>query len=296
MSHREMRITRIGTTRDRLGEGPIWDAETSRLLWIDSLAGIVHRLDPVSGERQDYAVPAPIGSMSLCRSGGAILSLQDGFHRHDFETGQTTPFALLGLGNPNVRLNDGKTDRQGRFLAGTMHLHRAEGEAVLGGLFRLDPDGTATQLLDGIATSNGPCFSPDGHTFYFADSARQTIWAFDYDTTTGTPGNRRVFADLGSLGTAPDGATVDAEGHLWSALIRTGTIARFDPAGRIVMRIEFPVRYPTSVAFGGPGLDVLYVTSISKSVRFEDAAEDAGGLFAIEGLGIRGVAEPRCTL
>lgn len=291
-----MRITRIGTTRDRLGEGPIWDAETQRLFWIDSLAGAIHRLDPVTGDRQDFAVPAPIGSMALCRSGGAILSLQDGFHRYDFATGHAEPFALLGLANPNVRLNDGKTDRQGRFLAGTMHLHRAEDEPVLGGLFRLNADGTATMLTDDIATSNGPCFSPDGRIFYFADSTRQTIWAFDYDTDTGTPRNKRVFADLRALGTAPDGATVDADGHLWSALIRTGTIARFDPTGRIVTRIDSPVRYPTSLAFGGADLDVLYLTSISKSVRFEDPLPESGGLFAIEGLGIKGLAEPRCAL
>jgi L-arabinonolactonase len=291
-----MRITRIGATKDRLGEGPIWDAGTQRLFWLDSLGGVIHRLDPVSGEVRDFSVPAPIGSMSLCRSGGAILSLQDGFHRYDFATQRATPFALLGLGNPDVRLNDGKTDRQGRFLAGTMHLHRKEDEAVAGGLFRLNADGTATLLVEDIATSNGPCFSPDGATFYFADSTRQTIWAFDYDTRTGTPGNKRVFADLRPLGTAPDGATVDAEGHVWSALIRTGTIARFDPAGRIVARIEAPVRYPTSLAFGGADLGTLYMTSISKSVRFEDPAEDSGGLFAIEGLGVTGLAEPRCAL
>lgn len=290
-----MRIVRIGTTRDRLGEGPIWDAETQRLFWIDSLAGVIHRLDPVSGDRQDFAVPAPIGSMTLCRSGGAILSLQDGFYRHDFTTGETTPFARLSLGNPNVRLNDGKTDRQGRFLAGTMHLHRGEDEPVIGGLFRPNHDGTVTQLVEDIATSNGPCFSPDGRIFYFADSTRQTIWAFDYETDAGTPRNKRVFADLRSLGTAPDGATVDAEGYLWSSLVRTGVIARFDPAGRLVKQVAFPVRYPTSLAFGGAGLDVLYVTSISKSVRFEDPHEDAGGLFAIEGLNVRGIAEPRCA-
>jgi len=291
-----MRISRVGTTKDRLGEGPIWDAETQCLFWIDSLGGAIHRFDPVSGARQDYAVPAPIGSMSLCRSGGAILSLQDGFHRFDFTTGRVMPFALLGLGNPDVRLNDGKTDRQGRFLAGTMHLHRAEADPVVGGLFRLDAEGSATLIVDDIATSNGPCFSPDGRTLYFADSSRQTIWAFDYDPSTGTPSNKRVFADLRGLGTAPDGATVDAEGYLWSALIRTGAIARFDPDGRIVSRIDFPVRYPTSMAFGGADLGVLYVTSISRSVRFEDPADDAGGLFAIEGLGVRGLAEPRCDL
>jgi sugar lactone lactonase YvrE len=79
-----------------------------------------------------------------------------------------------------ARLNDGKTDRQGRFLAGTMHLHRGEEEPVVGGLFRLNPDGTVMPLVGDIATSNGPCFSPDGHTFYLADSSRQTIWAYDY--------------------------------------------------------------------------------------------------------------------
>lgn len=291
-----MRITRVGATKDRLGEGPIWDAETQRLFWIDSLGGMIHRLDPVSGERQDFAVPAPVGSMSLCRSGGAILSLQNGFHRHDFATGVTEPFALLGLDHPHVRLNDGKTDRQGRFVAGTMHLHRAEDEPVVGGLFRLNPEGTVELLVEDIATSNGPCFSPDGRILYFADSTRQTIWAFDYDPLSGTPSERRVFADLRPLGTAPDGATVDAEGYVWSVLIRTSTIARFDPAGRMVSHFAFPVRYPTSVAFGGRDLDVLYVTSISRSLRFEDPAEDAGGLFAVEGLGVRGLSEPRCNL
>ncbi len=288
-----MRITRIGTTKDRLGEGPIWDVDTQRLFWIDSLGGTIHRLDPTSGERQDYAVPAPIGSMSFCRAGGAILALQDGFHRYDFTTGVAAPIALLGLDHPNVRLNDGKTDRQGRFLAGTMHLHREEGEPVVGGLFRLNPEGTADLLVEDIATSNGPCFSPDGRIFYLADSTRQTIWTFDYDPATGTPSNRRVFADLRHLGTAPDGATVDAEGYVWSVLIRTATIARFDPEGRMVSHFPFPVRYPTSVAFGGRDLDILYVTSISRSVRFEDPADDAGGLFAVEGLGVRGLPEPR---
>jgi L-arabinonolactonase len=285
-----IRITRVGTTRDRLGEGPIWDAETQCLFWIDSLAGVVHRLDPVSAERQDYAVPAPIGSMSLCRSGGAILSLQDGFHRHDFASGRTTPFAPLGLGHPNVRLNDGKTDRQGRFLAGTMHLHRGEEEPVVGGLFRLNPDGTVTPLVGDIATSNGPCFSPDGRTLYLADSPRRVIWCFDYGD--GLPTGRRTLVDLASLDTAPDGATVDAEGHLWVALVRSGEIGRFDPTGRLVQRIRMPVRHPTSLNFGGPELDVLFVTSISASHRLTDPAPGAGGLFAVTGLGVSGLAEP----
>jgi sugar lactone lactonase YvrE len=291
-----MKVTRIGTTTDRLGEGPIWDAETQCLYWLDSLAGTLHRLDPESGAHQAVTVPAPVGSMSLRNGGGAVLSLQDGFYSFNFKTSAIELLAPLGINNPNVRLNDGKTDRQGRFLAGTMHLHRTGDEPVVGGLFRLDPGGRATQIADDILTSNGPCFSPDGRIFYFADSRRRMIWAFDYDTETGTPSNRRVFADLNGMNTSPDGATVDAEGYVWSALVRSSTIARFDPAGRVVRQIRMPVLYPTSVAFGGKDLDVLYVTSISRSVRFADEHDDAGGLFAIEGLEVCGLAEPRCTI
>lgn len=286
-------ITRIGETRDRLGEGPIWDAESQRLLWVDSLAGVLHRLDPASGAREDFAVPAPVGSLALCRSGGAVLSLRDGFHRYDFASGEARPLALLGIDHPDVRLNDGKVDRQGRFLAGTMHINRQPEEKVLGGLYRLDADGTATLLLEDIATTNGPCFSPDGRILYVADSSRQVIWACDYNTETGTPTRQRVFADLKPLNTAPDGATVDAEGHLWSALVRTGQIGRFAPDGRLVRRIDMPVTYPTSLSFGGPGLDVLYVTSISASTRYVAPEPEAGGLFAIEGLGVTGLPEPR---
>jgi L-arabinonolactonase len=291
-----MKIARIGNTVDRLGEGPIWDAESQCLYWLDSLAGTLHRFDPESGAYQAMTVPAPIGSMSLRATGGAVLSLQDGFYSFDFESGATRLLAPLGIDHPNVRLNDGKTDRQGRFLAGTMHLHRADDEPVAGGLFRLDPGGKAVMVADDIMTSNGPCFSPDGRIFYFADSTRRVIWAFDYDIEAGTPHNRRVFADLNDMNTSPDGATVDAEGYVWSSLVRSGSVARFDPAGRIVQQIEMPVRYPTSLAFGGRNLDVLYVTSISRSVRFADEHPDAGGLFAIEGLGIHGLAEPRCVI
>ena len=287
-----MEITRIGATRDRLGENPLWDAQGQRLLWLDGLEGIVHCLDPATGEGQDHRVPAPVGSLALAEDGAFILALPDGFHRHDPATGETRLLAPLPGANPALRLNDGKVDRQGRFLAGTMQLHWQEGEPVQGGLFRLD-GARAVPLAGDFATFNGPCFSPDGRTLYAADSTRRVIWAFDYDTASGTPTNRRVFAEPG---TAPDGATVDAEGHVWTALVRAGEVARLDPAGRVVRRIPMPVRHPTSLAFGGPGMETLFVTSISRSVRLADEAPDAGGLFALTGLGVRGLEERRCRL
>jgi sugar lactone lactonase YvrE len=159
-------IIRVSDTKDRLGESPIWDAAAQALFWIDSLAGVLHRLDWRSGARRDFAVPAPVGSFALACVGDAILALRDGFGRYDFASGALEPLAALGLGHPDLRLNDGKVDRQGRFLAGTIHSNQQPGEVPLGGLYRLDPGGTVTLLVENLATTNGACFSPDGRMLY----------------------------------------------------------------------------------------------------------------------------------
>jgi L-arabinonolactonase len=284
-------IARVGATKDLLGESPVWSAREGVLYWVDSLAGVLHRLDPVIGAHDAFEVPAPVGSFALARGGGVILALRDEFRRFDPATGVSEPLATLGLDRPDLRLNDGKVDREGRFVAGTMHMNLPPGEAPLGGLYRLDRGGVS-KLAGDIVTANGPCFSPDGCTLYLADSPRRVIWAFDYDPGDAPPTNRRVLVDLAPLGTAPDGGTVDAEGFLWSALVRSGEVARFDPAGRLVRRIRMPVSHPTSLTFGGAGLDVLYVTSISRSHRLTAPEPEAGGLFAVTGLGVTGIAEP----
>lgn len=287
-----VRITRIGATRDQLGESPVWDERRQRLYWIDALAGLIHALDPVTGIADEFSVPAPIGSLALRGDGGAVLALHHGFAHYNFETQALTEGPSTGLDHPKVRLNDGKADPHGRFVAGTMHGDRAQDEAPLGGLYRLDASGALELLETDLAVSNGPCFSPDGRTFYLADSARRIIWAYDYNES-GPLANKRVFANTEAQGSGCDGATVDTEGCLWSVLVRIGTIARFAPDGTIVRTIDMPVRHPTSVAFGGPGLDVLYVTSISRSHALGDDHPDAGGLFAVEGLGVRGLPAHR---
>ena len=199
----------------------------------------------------------------------------------------------IGLDHPMLRLNDGKADPFGRFVAGTMHGGRAENERPLGGLYRLQAG--ALEVLDtGLGVSNGPCFSPDGAIFYLADSARRLIWAYDY-RRDGPPANKRLFADTSALNSAPDGATVDADGYLWSVLVHAGAVARFAPDGRLDRTVELPVKHPTSVAFGGPSLDILYVTSISKSTHLSASEPDAGGLFAVEGLGVCGLPAYRFT-
>jgi sugar lactone lactonase YvrE len=283
------RVRRIGDTRDQLGESPVWDHRTQRLYWIDSLAGTIHRLDPTTGELTDFHAPAPIGSMVLRHDGGAMLALRHGFARYDFERGQVaSPIASIDCDHSMVRLNDGKVDPFGRFIAGTLHGGRAHDEPALGGLYRLEA-GAVTLLDTDLGVSNGPCFSPDGAILYLGDSARRVIWAYDY-RREGPPANKRLFADTSTLNSGPDGATVDADGYLWSVLVRAGTLARFAPDGRLDRTVELPVKHPTSVAFGGPKLDILYMTSISKSTNLSASEPDAGGLFAIEGLGARGLA------
>ncbi len=115
-------------------------------------------------------------------------------------------------------------------------------------------------MLDNIGVSNGPCWSPDDKTFYFSDSMRQIIWAFDFDAANGEIGNKRVLNDTRDHG-YPDGATVDAQGFLWSARWDGACLLRFDPKGRIDRVVEMPAIRPTCCVFGGKNLDVIYVTS-----------------------------------
>jgi L-arabinonolactonase len=163
-------------------------------------------------------------------------------------------------------------------------------------LHRLDPDGQITQLDDGIVCSNGPCWSLDGRTLYFADTSKRLIYAYDYDPETGGVARRRVFVDFAALGFPgyPDGATVDAEDCLWSCEVYRGRLLRFRPDGSLDRVVGLPIESATSIMFGGPDLDIAYVTSMARPVGGVLPREnEAGMLFAVHGLGVKGVPEPR---
>ncbi len=284
-------IERVGGTKDLLGESPWWDAAGGRLYWLDVEGRKIQRYEPASGAVESWPTPGRPGSMVLDVNGAAIVAMEDGFHRFAFETGTWRPLARLALDGEDRRFNDGKVDRQGRFVAGTMCADLTTPGAAL---YRLDEQGTVTVVDEGIVCSNGPCWSPDGTTLYFADSPRRTIYAYDYDPDSGAAGNKRPFVTTDRWETAPDGATVDAEGFLWTAFVLTGRVARFAPSGRFDDLVQMPVSHPSSVMFGGPGLDVLYVTSISTRLRRRPPEEpEAGGLFRVKGLGVAGLPEPR---
>ena len=289
-----MRIEVLLDVKTTLGESPVWDVDQQRLYWVDSMDGRVFRATAEGGELRAWDVPQKIGSMALRKDGlGAVLSLQRGFHLLDFKTGEVDLIVDPEPGHPNNRINDGKVDKRGRFVAGSMDTME---QGAHGALYSLSPDMQLTKLDSSIICSNGPCWSPDGTLFYFADSWSGEIWVYDYDLDTGTVANRRTFTRLDtSTGGAADGSTVDAEGFLWNAQVYDGKLVRYAPDGSVDRVIDMPVKKVTSVMFGGPNLDTLFVTSMAKPPlpRFPEDGVLRGSLFAIYDLGIRGVPETR---
>ena len=287
-----MRIERIGDTIDLLGEGPLWDVAEQALYWVDS-RGCKHP-PPRLGDRRAPRLGRPRDDRvdgASRKGGGAVIALRTGVHTFDFDTGKATLVADPEAGDPATRFNDGKVDRQGRFLTGTMEA-RISGEPR-GSIYRLDPDLSLHRLKGGVIVANGPCFSPDGETFYFADTGRRAILAYDYDVDTGALGPERVAVDTSPCDSGPDGGTVDSEGYLWSALVHVGRIARFAPDGVLDCMIDMPCTRPASVMFGGPGLDILFVPSIRDSGNLRGDRPIDGALFAVHGLGVTGIPEPR---
>ncbi len=300
-----VRIECVVACQNHLGESPIWDPRDGLLYWVDGTGPRVGnpsiwRLDPRTGATETWRTEKDIGAMVLREAGGAVLAMSDGFYFFNFESdGPPELITRIEADEPRSRLNDGKVDRRGRFFAGAMD---DKEELGLCGLWRLDPDLTTTRVDDGIICSNGPCWSPDDRTFYFADTFREELWAYDYDIETGAVSNRRVFASSRSLPGLYDGSTVDAEGCVWNAMVIGGELVRYTPDGEIERQIGMPVRNITSLIFGGEELDVLYVTSMARvqhpAVHDRFAPElrpqfQAGSVFAVTGLGIRGLPEPR---
>jgi sugar lactone lactonase YvrE len=288
-----IRINFFGPWRNRLGESPLWDGEAGLLYWVDSTASRICRAAPSGVGFEAWTMPQTVGSIGLAES-GLVAVLRDGFYVLDLRNhGVVSPIALPERDNSAVRFNDGKADRQGRFLAGTMRV--GDANTAPGMLYRLERDGSCSVLERDLAVSNALCFSPGGDQLYLADTLQGLIWRYAYDVVTGDVADRRLFADTRTLGSLPDGATVDAEGHLWVALVQAQRLARFAPDGRLVRTIDLPIPFPSCPAFGGEDLRTLFVTTIADSGhRLRSDHPDAGRLLAIDGLGVHGLPEARC--
>jgi L-arabinonolactonase len=286
-----MKIEVYEPRRAHTGERPIWDAETGSLFWIDIFGRRIFRKDS-GGAVTSWAAPALVGSMALVDEGRALVALHHGFHLFDLATGR---FDLIADPDPsaagNLRLNDGKVDPRGRFLCGGADYFRA---APIAGLYLVDHALGVTTVMDDIILTNSITWSPDGSILYFADTYRRVLYRCSYELETGAVGPREIFATFEGDG-LPDGAVTDDDGGIWVALVYGGEIVRFKPSGERDITIPFPVIAPTSLCFGGPDMQTLFVTSksVGPDGRELDVERGAGAVFTITGLGIRGQPERR---
>ena len=283
-------MRRIGEQVDILGECPLWNERQQALYWVDIRRPAVRRLDHASGRIDTWAMPDLVGSIAFVADDDRLLvALPDRIALFDPATGALEPFVAAPQ-IPGHRFNDGRVDARGRFWVGTMHNLTRAPEGVL---YVLDERRVLTPVQTGISIPNSLGWSPDGRTMYFADSLRYTIFAYDFDPDTAVMSNERAFA----RSTAPsfaDGSAIDIEGCLWNAEFNGGRIVRYRPDGRIDRVIDLPAQRPTCCTFGGPDLDILYITTASQQMSPDELAAQpfAGSLLAVD-CGVRGLVEPR---
>jgi sugar lactone lactonase YvrE len=284
--------------RAELGEGPVWDARSCCLYFVDILRGHVQRFDPGTREVRLFRADQPVGAVALTGTDDLLLAVRDGFARLDPASGRVSMIAVVEGDRPagaglrpgacdpgreraaagDLRMNDGACDRAGRFWAGTMALDERPGA---GALYRLDRDGGVEMMLRPVSISNGIDWTGDDRRMYFIDSPTQSVDLFDFDATTGAIANRRTFVRIPPDAGVPDGLTVDADEGVWVALWRGSAVHRYTPDGALDRVVRLPVTHPTSCAFGGDGLRDLYITTASIALDAGERARQphAGGLF-----------------
>jgi L-arabinonolactonase len=287
-------IEAFGLLHTRLGECPVWDAARQWLWLIDSRAGLLVALDARGDEVQRLELPAPLGSFALNGDGRLVVALRDSVVLLDPATGRLQTLGRLEDQHPQLRLNDGAALADGSFCVGTMHTLRAPQEAPLGGLYRVDTAGRMERVDQGYGVTNGPVQHPVDGRVFVSDSAARRIYV--YPAPSDAPWRRTLFADTQRLGSAPDGCCFDDAGGLWSVMVHTGEIVRFDAEGQPGQRLRLPLAHPSSLSFGGPEMDELYVTSISDSGRLSAHGPLDGRVLRVRGLGRRGAPRPRCAI
>jgi sugar lactone lactonase YvrE len=268
-------ILSIFETPMRTGECPLWDVDHAVLYWIDIPGKAVHRLHPASSVHASWPMPSEPGCIALHENGGLIVALRNGMAHLDTVTGILRELLPPPYDVGTTRFNDGRCDSAGRLWVGTIFEPRDRAGASL---FCLE-HGQLRDLRHPVTTSNGVAFSCDGKTLYQSDTPAHRILAYDYDMASGQVGASRLFhqfsADKTSptYGGRPDGAAVDAEDAYWCAMFEGGRLLRLSSEGEILSEIPLPVRCPTMLAFGGPDLRTLYITSARENRSAAELAQ-----------------------
>ncbi len=275
-----------------IGESPVWSAEQGALYWIDVRAPALHRTEHATGATRSWRLTSEVGGFGLLADGsGAVLGLRSGLVALDFRSGGTERLAEPPFDPATHRFNESGVDPAGRLWLGTMFDPEpgVDAEPAPGPLVSWSPsEGLVAHEGDAL-TANGFAWSRDGATFYRARSTDGRITATAFDAAAGRLGEERGFAAVDPGLGEPDGGAVDAEGFYWSAIHGGGRLRRHAPDGRLDREVALPVRNPTMMAFAGPDLAMLYVTSATHGRS--DGAPHEGGLWRLSP-GVRGLALP----
>ena len=273
-----------------LAEGPIWDDAKGRLLWVDIPNGLVlegvlegDRLRIV--ERNEFG--ENVGAVALRQGGGYLVAAQECLIEVAVDGTRTPGPRVIASGEPR-RMNDGSTDPAGRFLVGTLSFGTSSNEELV----RLRRDGSLEVIDDDLTLSNGLAWSVDGSVMYSVDSLTQRVWKRAYDVATGEVGPRAVHLTIEDG--KPDGICIDAMDHLWVAIWGGGQVRRFAPDGSQVARVEVAAPHTSSMAFAGPDLDQLVITSATVELTDEQLATYpmSGHLFSAR-VGVTGLPSVR---
>jgi L-arabinonolactonase len=279
--------------RTGVGECPMWEPALGAIFWVDLYGPTLSSSSGPGEAVRTWTLPSMPGAFAFPADGpGAIVALDASIAHLDLVGGGTTMLVAAPYDPLKFRFNDGRCDAAGRFWVGTNRQPGSGEPRGSAAFYRLDDRGLV-RVVDGVTIANGLAFSPDGSTMYVADTIAHRLWAFDYDLASGTPSRRRVFADL-EEGSLPDGAAVDEDGGYWVAMYGAGVVVRFTPDGRQDRVIEAPVSRPTMVAFGGPDMSTLFLTTAHRFADPESLTRQPslGAVFHRD-VGARGTAEPR---
>ena len=267
------------------GEGPLYHPGENAVYWTDIPNGRLFRYDLATGHHEPFEIGRQVGGFTLQEDGKFLLFMDQGAIAY-WRPGEKLDYLVeLISEETETRFNDVFTDTEGRVYCGTMPTAHRPGR-----LYRLNEEGTLTKLLDGIGCSNGMGLSPDRKFLYYTDSTARIVYRFAYDKVTGNIARKRVFIQTEVDGGVPDGMTVDTKGNLWSARWDGSCLVGYSPQGREFARVPFPVKKVSSVIFGGPRYDQLFVTTAGGQQKDTDG-ELAGALFHLTIPGITGVPE-----
>jgi sugar lactone lactonase YvrE len=242
-----------------LGEGPLWDIRTQTLHWVDIVGGAVLRRGGNSPIGDRVELGTQVGCLGLTPDPDVlVVGMRTGWHLLNIRTGARRFLTDPEADRDSCRFNDGAVDPGGRFWTGSLEDREATPD---GRLYVLHGDGSYAVADEGFYCSNGIDWSPDGRWMYFVDSRRDVIMRYAFDVESGRLRGKSTFVDTAALDGIPDGLRVDSSGDVWCAFWDGAHVTRFGPDGTAIERMPVPVLRPTSVAFGGPDLQTMYITS-----------------------------------